>query len=110
MSAPRVGFVGLGRLGGRLAASLLRAGYPLTVHDRDEGAARPLLAAGAVWAPSPRAVGAACDAAFTCLPSPQAVAAVLTGDGGLLEGLRPGAVWIDSSTGDAHELARLAAL
>ena len=103
----RLGFVGLGNLGRHLAASLLRAGFPLTVHDRDEAAAAPLLAAGAAWAPSAAAVGAACETAITCLPSPQAVAEVVAG---LLEGLPSGATWIDMSTNDADELRRLAAL
>lgn len=106
----RLGFVGLGNLGRHLAASLVRAGFPLTVHDRDETAARPLLAAGAAWASSPRDVAAASDSVLTCLPSPVAVDAVVTGDAGLLEGLREGSTWIDSSTNDAHELRRLAAL
>lgn len=102
-----LGFVGLGNLGRHLAASLLRAGYRLTVHDRDEAAARPLLEQGAVWAPSPSAVAAASDSVFTCLPSPQAVADVVAG---LVEALRPGGTWIDSSTSSPDELRRLAAL
>ena len=50
-----VGFVGLGNLGAKLAASLLRAGYPLSVHDLDRSAASSLLDAGAAWAETPRA-------------------------------------------------------
>src|SRR6266566_4589349 len=106
----RLGFVGLGNLGKHLAASLLRAGFPLTVHDRDEVAAEVLVAAGAVWASSPREVAAASDTVFTCLPSPRAVADVVTGERGLLEGLEAGGTWIDSSTNDRHELRRLAAI
>src|SRR5947209_15989764 len=106
----RLGFVGLGNLGEPLAASLLRAGFPLTVHDRDESAAEALVAAGALWGSSPRDVAAASDSVITCLPSPRAVADVLTGEAGLLEGLRPGSAWIDSSTNDPNELRRLAAL
>lgn len=105
-----LGFVGLGNLGRHLAASLLRAGFRLTVHDREEAAARPLLEAGAVWASSPSAVAAASDSVFTCLPSPQAVADVVAGKAGLLEGLPPGGAWIDSSTNSPDELRRLAAL
>jgi len=106
----RLGFVGLGNLGRHLAASLLRAGFPLTVHDRDEAAARPLLEAGAAWAASPAEVAAASDSVLTCLPSPQAVSDVLTGAGGVFEGLAPGGTWIDSSTNDRHALERLAAV
>ena len=106
----RLGFVGLGNLGQHLASSLLRAGFPLTVHDRDEVAARPLLDAGAAWASSPRDVAAASDSVFTCLPSPRAVDDVVAGESGLLGGMRAGGTWIDTSTNDPHELQRLAAL
>ena len=105
-----VGFVGLGQLGHHLAASLVRAGFPLTVHDRSDSAADALGALGAHVAGSPEEVAAVSDAVVTCLPSPAAVAAVVAGPGGLLGGLRPGCTWIDSSTNDPHELRRLAAL
>jgi len=106
----RVGFVGVGHLGAHLAASLVRAGYPLTVHDRDVDAAAGLLAAGAVWAASPAEVAERSDCVITCLPSPSAVAAVVAGADGVLEGMRPGGTWIDTSTNDRHELLRLADL
>jgi 3-hydroxyisobutyrate dehydrogenase len=107
---PRLGFVGLGNLGRHLAASLLRAGFPLTVNDRDEAAAQPLVDAGASWAGSPGEVAAASDTVVTCLPSPKAVSDVLTGESGVLEGLASGGTWIDTSTNDRHELQRLAAI
>jgi 3-hydroxyisobutyrate dehydrogenase-like beta-hydroxyacid dehydrogenase len=105
-----VGFVGLGRLGSQLAASLLRAGVPLTVHDREPSAGAALGTLGARVAGSPREVAEASDVVLTCLPSPAAVAAVVAGIDGLLDGLRPGSTWIDCSTNDPHELRRLAAL
>ena len=104
----RLGFVGLGNLGRHLAASLLQAGFPLTVNDRDEAAAASLVEAGAAWAASPKEVAAASDTVFTCLPSPKVVEDVLCGDNGVLEGLAAGGTWIDSSTNDRHELLRLA--
>ncbi len=106
----RLGFVGLGNLGRPLAASLLRAGYVVTVHDRVESSADPLVAEGAIRAGSAREVAEASDSVFTCLPSPAAVAEVLTGEAGILVGLEPGGTWIDSSTNDRHELERLAAI
>jgi len=106
----RYGFIGLGHLGGHLAASLVRGGFDLAVHDLDEAAAKGLLAAGATWAATPRAVAQGADAVFTCLPSPRATVAVLTGPDGLLEGLRPGATWIETSTNDPKEILRLAEL
>ena len=106
----RLGFIGIGNLGVHLAASLLRAGYALTVHDLNKEAAVGLLAAGASWANSPQEVAAASDSVFTCLPSPRAVTAVVSGERGILAGLKPGGTWIDMSTNDRHEILRLGAL
>jgi len=106
----RIGFIGIGSLGAHLAASLLRAGFVVTIHDLDKGRAAGLIGAGAAWAPSPKAVAAAADSVFTCLPSPAAVSAVVTGEHGILAGLAPGGAWIDMSTNDRHEILRLAGL
>jgi 3-hydroxyisobutyrate dehydrogenase len=105
-----VGYIGLGNLGVHLAASLQRAGHTLTVNDLHRSAAAPLEAAGATWADSPAAVAAASDVVFTCLPSPAAVAAVVTGEHGLLSAMRPGTTWVDNSTTDQAEVLRLSAL
>jgi len=105
-----VGYIGLGNLGVHLAASLQRAGHTLTVNDLHRSAAAPLEAAGATWADSPAAVAAASDVVFTCLPSPAAVAAVVTGESGLLSAMRPGSTWVDNSTTDQAEVLRLSAL
>jgi 3-hydroxyisobutyrate dehydrogenase len=106
----RVGYIGLGNLGFHLAHSLLKAGHQVTVTDLNRAIAEPLLAAGASWADSPKAVGEASDVVFTCLPSPRAIDAVLTGPNGLLEGLAPGSTWIDNSTNDQEETLRLAGI
>jgi 3-hydroxyisobutyrate dehydrogenase len=105
-----VGFIGLGNLGRRLAGSLLRAGFALTVHDRDGAAVAGLVVAGASAAASPRAVAAASDCVITCLPSPSAVSEVVSGCDGVIAGLRRGGTWIEMSTNDAHEIERLAGL
>lgn len=106
----RIAFIGVGRLGRHLAASLLRAGFELTVHDLDEAAVAPLVDDGAQFEPSPAAAARGADVAITCLPSPAAIAAVVEGDDGVLATLRPGTTWIDMSTNDRRELLRLAAL
>jgi 3-hydroxyisobutyrate dehydrogenase len=106
----RLGFVGLGNLGRHLAANLLRAGFPLTVHDLDAAATDALVAIGATRVGSPREVAASTDSVFTCLPSPRVVADVGAGPDGLLDGMRAGGTWIDSSTNEVNELRRLSAL
>ena len=105
----KVGFIGLGNVGAKLAGSLLRGGVALTVHDIDRGAARPLLDAGAAWADSPAEIAAGADAVITCLPSPAASAAVLEGADGVLAGMRAGTVWMEMSTTDEAEVRRLGA-
>jgi 3-hydroxyisobutyrate dehydrogenase len=105
----RLGFVGLGNLGGLLARSLLQAGFAVTVHDLERERASVLIAAGAAWGASPRQVAEQADSVITCLPSPAAVAAVVEGADGVLAGLRPGGAWIDMSTNDPDEIRRLAA-
>ena len=106
----RVGFVGVGRLGGHLATSLLKGGFDVVVHDRDVEAVRRLAAAGAETAGSPAEAARAADTVITCLPAPAVVARVVAADDGVLATLRHGGTWIDMSTNDRHELLRLAAL
>ena len=110
MSKPRYGYIGLGNLGAHLAMSLVKAGFAVTVNDLDKANAKDLLAAGAAWADSPKALAEQSDAVFTCLPSPKASEAVLTGPNGILAGLKPGAVWIENSTLGRDETLRLAAI
>jgi 3-hydroxyisobutyrate dehydrogenase len=106
----RYGFIGLGNLGFHLAASLLRGGFALTVHDRNRAAGEPLIGKGAAWADTPQALAAACDCVITCLPSPAASEAVLSGPDGILAGLKPGGTWIEMSTLGRDEILRLARL
>ncbi len=106
----RYGFIGLGNLGAHLAASLVRAGFDVHVHDLSRAAADELIAAGATWADSPADAAKGADAVFTCLPSPKAATAVVSGPGGIVEGIGSGAAWIEMSTNDADEIARLAGL
>jgi len=106
----RYGFIGLGNLGGHLAASLVKGGFAVTVHDLDRKAAERHLALGARWADSPAAAAADSDAVITCLPSPAASRAVVTGPKGLLESLAAGGCWIEMSTTDRQEVARIAEL
>lgn len=106
----RIGFIGLGNVGGKLAGNLLSNGVDLTVRDLDRGAAEPFLAKGARWADSPAEMVASVDLVITCLPSPAASAAVMEGQNGLLGVFGPGKYWAEMSTTDADEMIRLAAL
>lgn len=106
----RVGFIGLGNVGGKLAGSLLRNDIALTVRDLNESAARPLLDQGAEWANSPKEMAQSVDLLITCLPSPAASAAVLEAEDGILSGLSDGKIWAEMSTTDEAEVKRLGAL
>jgi len=94
----RVGFIGLGNMGGPLAGFVLKAGFSLVVHDIRREAAAPMLEQGAIWADSPADVAARCDVICTCVPGPPEMQAVTLGPGGILEGVKPGAVVIDHTT------------
>lgn len=106
----RYGFIGLGHLGQNLAGSLLREGFSLTVCDRDKSRAEPLLDRGARFAETPVVLAKEVDAVITCLPSPAISEAVLTGPDGILAGLAPGGTWIEMSTLDEADIARLSAV
>ena len=94
----KIGFIGLGTMGGGMAANALKAGYELVAHDIRREAATPLLENGASWADTPAELAAECDVVLTSLPGPREVEAVALGEGGVLEGMRAGGVYIDMST------------
>ncbi len=106
----KIGFIGLGNVGGKLAGNLLANGADLTVRDLDNAAAASFLAKGADWADTPAQMVEAVDLVITCLPSPAESAAVMEGPDGLLHALGPGKIWAEMSTTDADEMIRLAAL
>ncbi|MCD1625235.1 NAD(P)-dependent oxidoreductase [Seohaeicola saemankumensis] len=103
----RLGFIGCGNLGGNLAASLLRAGFTVTVHDRDSSLGDRLLAMGATWADNPAAVAAASDTVLTCLPSPAVSEVVLRQ---MLPSMQRGNTWVEMSTLGRDDILRLAAI
>ncbi|NPD15888.1 NAD(P)-dependent oxidoreductase [Xinfangfangia sp. D13-10-4-6] len=103
----RYGYVGLGNLGGHLAASLLHAGFDVTVYDRDSAAVDRLCGKGGDRASSLEELAAGVDHVFTCLPSPQVSEAVLAQ---MLPFMRPGASWIENSTLGREDVLRFAGL
>src|SRR2546421_5571290 len=105
-----VGFVGLGTMGARMAANVQRAGFKLLVHDLHRQAASHHLAAGAIWADSPRALASEADVILSSLPEPSDVEAVALGDDGLIAGIKPGAAYFDLSTNSPTVVKRLHAV
>jgi len=104
----KVGFIGLGNAGAKLAGSLVRNGFDTTVHDLDKTAAEPFIDQGAHWADSPKEMAESCDLIITCLPSPSACASVMEGPNGVLDGISEGKIWAEMSTTDVEEVKRLA--
>lgn len=106
----KIGFIGLGNVGGKLAGSLQRNGYALMVRDLDRIAAEPFLRQGANWADSPKALAEAVDVVITCLPSPAAVSQVMEAEDGVIAGLESNMIWLEMSTTDEAEVKRIGAL
>ena len=104
-----VGFIGLGIMGGGMAANLLRAGHPLVVHNRTRSKADQLVADGAVWADTPAEVGRQSSVLFTMLARPEAVLETALGPDGFLDQLPAGALWVDCSTVNPSFSRRMAA-
>ena len=100
----KVGFIGLGTMGGAMALNVRKAGHELIVYDVRREVANPHLEAGAAWGEGPRAVAAVSDVVFTSLPGPKEAEAV--GDE-LLDSLEPGKPWFDLSTNSPTVVRRL---
>ncbi len=97
MAAGRIGFIGVGMMGGRMAARLLDAGFELVVYDTSEDALAPLLARGAQRAASPAAVASSVETVLASLPTPAVVRAVALGENGVAAGSRV-KTFVDLST------------
>ena len=94
----KVGFIGLGIMGSRMAANLQKKGYELVVFNRTRAKAQPLLDKGAVFAESPAKLAAQVDILFTMLAHPDAVAQAALRANGFLDHLKPSALWVDCSS------------
>mgnify|MGYP000683278967 FL=1 len=102
----KVGFIGLGNVGGKLSGSLVRNGVDVMVHDLNEDFVKAKVAAGARAGASAAELMRDCDAVITCLPSPAASAAVLAQ---MLPEVREGKIWMEMSTTDEAEVKRIGA-
>jgi len=96
--AQTIGFIGLGIMGCPMARNLIKAGYPLVVHNRSRTAVDELAGAGAKAATSPREVAGSCDVLITMLPNSPDVEHVALGKDGVIEGARQGLILVDMST------------
>jgi len=107
----KIGFIGLGIMGSRMAMNLLSAGNDLTISNRTREKAEELLDRGAKWADSPAELAAAADVLFTMLSTPAAVKEMATGENGFLRDMPQGTLWVNCSTVDpdsARQMANLA--
>jgi 3-hydroxyisobutyrate dehydrogenase-like beta-hydroxyacid dehydrogenase len=104
----KVGFIGLGIMGSRMAANLQGRGYKLIVFNRTRDKAEALLRGGATWATTPVGVADQADILFTMLAHPEAVEAIALGKDGFLRAMRPGSIWVNSSTVNPSFARRMA--
>ena len=95
---PRIGFVGLGNMGGNMAARFLAEGYPVFGEQRDRAAAQGLVQDGLQWRGTPREIAEAADIVVTSLPDDGVLETVASGPDGILAGLAPDKIWVDVST------------
>ena len=103
----KVGFIGLGNVGGKLAGSLLRNKFDLTVRDLDENLTKPFVEQGAKVANTAKELAEKVDLIITCLPSPEICSEVMEGSNGILNGLSENKIWLEMSTTDEAEVKRL---
>jgi 2-hydroxy-3-oxopropionate reductase len=94
----KVGYIGLGLMGKSIARNILKAGFPLVVHNRSQAAVDELVAEGALRASSPKEVASQVDVVFTNLPDSPDVEKVVLGSNGILEGVHEGLIFVDNST------------
>ena len=103
----KIGFIGLGNVGGKLAGSLLRNNFDLTVRDLDESLTNPLKDLGAKVAKSPKELAEQTDLIITSLPSPEISAEVMEANDGIINGISENKIWLEMSTTDENEVKRL---
>ena len=103
----KIGFIGLGNVGGKLAGSLLRNNFDLTVRDLDKNLTKSFEDLGAKVANSAKELTEQVDLIITCLPSPKICAEVMEADDGVINGLSENKIWLEMSTTDEAEIKRI---
>ena len=103
----KVGFIGLGNVGGKLAGSLLRNNFDLTVRDLDKNLTQSFKDLGAKVVNSAKELAEQVDLIITCLPSPKICAEVMEAEDGVISGLSENKIWLEMSTTDEAEIKRI---
>ena len=103
----RIGFIGLGNVGGKLVSSLLRNKFDVTVRDLDGALVEQFKKLGAKSAETPKELAEKVDLVITCLPSPEICSEVMEGSNGVIEGLSENKIWLEMSTTDENEVKRI---
>ena len=103
----KVGFIGLGNVGGKLAGSLIRNNFDLTVRDLDKNLTQSFKDLGATVANSAKELAEKVDLIITCLPSPKICAEVMEAEDGVISGLSENKIWLEMSTTDEAEIKRI---
>ena len=106
----KIGFIGLGNVGRKLAASLLRNNFNLIVRDLDNKITKKFSDLGALVANNPKELAEKADLIITCLPSPEVCSKVMESEDGVIKGLSKDKVWLEMSTTDSNEVKRIGAL
>ena len=106
----KIGFIGLGNVGGKLAGSLLRNEFDIIVRDLNDTLVQSFVDKGAASATSPKEIAEKVDMIITCLPSPAACSIVMEREDGIIAGLSQGKIWLEMSTTDDAEVIRLSKL
>ena len=106
----KIGFIGLGNVGGKLADSLLRNKFDLTVKDLDNKIEKNFIDKGADVANTAKELAKNVDLVITCLPSPKTCSEVMEAKDGIINGLSKNKIWLEMSTTDESEVKRLGKL
>jgi 3-hydroxyisobutyrate dehydrogenase len=106
----KIGFIGLGNVGGKLAGSLLRNKFNIIVRDLNNKLEKKFYDQGALVATSPKELAEKSDLVITCLPSPEICSKVMESEDGVLKGMSKNKIWLEMSTTDSNEVKRIGAL
>ena len=106
----KIGFIGLGNAGSKLAKNLINNNHSMIVNDLDVSLSNEYIKMGAQWAKNPSDIAKNCNIIITCLPSPKACSEVMEGKDGVLSDISKGQIWLEMSTTNSDEVKRIGKL